>query len=149
MQSDRNAQINGNPGKIVGMIPIRTNGSMRIRLNGDMVQAYSDSFFGLENEEFFIPVREVKAIQIGQGCTWWLFWLGLPTLTIFVGVVLIILAFIVKQRYLVLHTSQVTLIIFYKRTEKVAQFRNAILEARHPKKPPIPKPPAPHPVNKD
>lgn len=151
MKSNQVIQISGTPGQIVGIVPVQSNGTIAVKLVGEMLQISSESFFGLETKEVFIPIEDVRAIETGEGCTWWLFWLGIPTLSIFIGVVFIILAFIVKQRYLTIYSSRVNVIVFHRKGEKVAQFRTGVLEARYSKslalaKPPMPPPPS-RPLN--
>ena len=57
------------------------------------------------------------------------------------------LAFVVKQRYIVIYTSSSNLILFYTKNDKVNQFRNEIIETCRPKPSYIPRssqsPPAP------
>ena len=43
------------------------------------------------------------------------------------------LAFVVKQRYVVIYTSKNNLILFCTKNDKINQFRNEIIEACRPK----------------
>nr|MCF6375328.1 hypothetical protein [Tychonema sp. BBK16] len=47
--------------------------------------------------------------------------------------VIIVLAFVVKQRYIVIYTSKNNLILFCAKNDKINQFRNEIIEACRPK----------------
>ncbi|MEG4326310.1 hypothetical protein [Microcoleus sp. herbarium5] len=141
MKSKSVTQISGIPGQLVGAVPVRTNGTGTLKILGDTLQANFDSFFGLEIKEIVIPIQDVKAVEIGEGCTWWLLALGISTLWFFfIGIIFIVLAFIVKQRYITIYTSRINLIMFYTKTDRINHFRNEIIEACHPKPSYIPRP---------
>ncbi len=123
---------------MIGGVAIQTSGSLTMKIVGDTLQTKSEEFFGLETKEIFVPIQDVKGVEIGEGCTWWLLWLGISTLWFFIGIIFIVLAFVVKQRYIAIYTTRNNLILFYRKTERVEQFRNAVLEACRPK-PPIPR----------
>ena len=146
MKANSIPQISGNTGKLVGLTPVQTSGSLTMKLVGDTLQIKSEEFYGLETKDIVIPVQDVKGVEIGEGCTWWLFWLGIVTLFGWIGIIFIVLAFIVKQRYIVIYTTRSNLILFYKKSERVEPFRNAVIEACRPK-PNIPRvsPPPPPP----
>lgn len=123
-------EVRGIPGKMLGVVPIPTSGSMRLKLTGDLLITREEILFGLETKETSIPVREIKAIEIGEGCNWFLFWLGIPTLLIFfIGVIFIVLAFVIKQRYVLIYTHSINLIMFYDKAEKIEPFKSAVLAA--------------------
>jgi hypothetical protein len=63
-----------------------------------------------------------------------------------IGIIFLVLAFTVKQRYIAIYTTRSNLILFYQKSERVEQFRNAVIEACRPK-PNIPRvsPPPPPP----
>lgn len=148
MKSKSVAKISGLPGKLVGAVPLRTSGTGTIKIVGDTLQGNFTSFFGLEIQEIVIPIQNVQAVEIGEGCTWWLLGLGILTLGIFfIGIIFIVLAFVVKQRYIVIYTSRNNLILFCTKSDKINQFRDEILEAGRPKPTYIPRssqsPPAP------
>lgn len=146
MKANHITQINGTSGQLIGVVPVQTNGTVTLKIAGDTLQFRDETFFGLETKEVFIPIEDVRAIEIGEGCTWWLFWLGILFIfTFFIGIIFIVLAFIVKQRYMIIYTSKLNLIIFYKKSEKVGSFRTAVLEARQSKPATIPKQPTPPP----
>ncbi len=142
MQTIQVAQISGIAGKIIGTIPVQTRGSITIKIVGNMLQVQKETFYGLETEETIIPIEEVKAIETGEGCTWWLFYLGSVPLILgsvplilggfsgyfLIGIIFIVLAFVVKQRRIIIYTSKIDLILFYKKTEKIAPFKTALLE---------------------
>lgn len=157
MKANSIPQISGNTGKLVGVVAVQTNGSLTMKLVGDTIQTKSEELFGLETKEIVVPIHDVKAVEIGEGCTWSLFWLAIPTVFIFaslpitsslafIGVIFIVLALIIKQRYIAIYTTRTTLILFYKKSERVEPFRNAVIEACRPK-PNIPRvsPPPPPP----
>ena len=133
MKSSSIMQISGNSGRFVGMIAVQTSGNLTIKIVGDTLQTKSEEFFGLETKEIVVPIQDVKAVEIGEGCTWWLLWLGIFTLWFFIGIIFIVLAFVVKQRYIAIYTTRNNVILFYRKTERVEQFRNAVIEACRPK----------------
>lgn len=148
MKSKSVTQITGIPGQLVGAVPVRTSGTGTLKIVGDTLQGNFTSFFGLEIKEIVIPIQNVKAVEIGEGCTWWLLGLGILTIGIFfIGIIFIVLAFVVKQRYIAIYTSSNNLILFCTKNDKINQFRNEIIEACRPKPPYIPRssqsPPAP------
>jgi hypothetical protein len=103
---------------------------------------------GTPYKEIIIPIQNVQAVEIGEGCTWWLLGLGILTLGIFfIGIIFIVLAFVVKQRYIAIYTSRNNFILFCTKSDKVNQFRDEIIEACRPKPSYIPRlsqsPPAP------
>ena len=134
MKSNSITQISGTSGKFIGVVAVQTSGSLTMKIVGDTLQTKSEEFFGLETKEIVVPIQDVKGVEIGEGCSWWLFWLGIFTLWLFfIGIIFIVLAFIVKQRYIAIYTTRTNLILFYKKSERVEQFRNAVLEACRPK----------------
>ncbi|MCT7948766.1 hypothetical protein NG798_03100 [Ancylothrix sp. C2] len=165
MKANSIPQISGNTGKLVGVVAVQTNGSLTIKLVGDTLQTKSEEFFGLETKEIVVPIQDVKGVEIGEGCTWSLFWLAIPTVFLFaslpmisnlafIGIIFIVLALIIKQRYIAIYTTRTTLILFYQKSERVEQFRSAVIEACRPKpisisRPsPPPLPPPPHSLPK-
>ncbi|MEK0188982.1 hypothetical protein, partial [Microcoleus anatoxicus] len=113
MKSKSVTQITGIPGQLVGAVPVRTSGTGTLKIVGDTLQGNFTSFFGLEIKEIVIPIQNVKAVEIGEGCTWWLLGLGILTLGFFfIGIIFIVLAFVVKQRYIAIYTSSNNLILF-------------------------------------
>ena len=72
MKSKSVTQISGLPGQLVGAVPLRTSGTATIKIVGDTLQGNFTSFFGLEIKEIIIPIQNVQAVEIGEGCTWWL-----------------------------------------------------------------------------
>lgn len=134
MKSKSVTQISGIPGQLVGAVPVRTSGTGTLKIVGDTLQGNFNSFFDLEIKEIVIPIQDVKAVEIGEGCTWWLLVLGILTLGFFfIGIIFIVLAFVVKQRYIAIYTSRNNLILFCTKNDKINQFRNEIIEACRPK----------------
>ena len=157
MKANSIPQISGVPGKFVGVVAVQTSGTITMKLVGDTLQIKSEELFGLETKEIVVLIQDVKGVEIGEGCTWWLFWLGIFTFILlaplpiisslaFIGIIFIVLAFIIKQRYIAIYSTRSNLILFYQKSERVEQFRNALLEACRPK-PNIPRvsPPPPPP----
>jgi len=145
MKANSITQISGTSGQFVGVVAVQTSGSLTIKIVGDTLQTKSEEFFGLETKEIVVPIQDVKGVEIGEGCTWSLFWLGIFTLWFFIGIIFIVLAFVIKQRYIAIYTTRTNVILFYKKSERVEQFRNAVLEACRPKPTYIPRPSQPPP----
>lgn len=125
--------IRGYAGKFVGVVPFQTRYDLTLRMTEQFLQAQIKGFFGLETEDLSIPLKELRAVKLGQGCTWWLFWLGFPFILFWgLGVIGIVLAFIIKQRYLMIYTTSEVIILFYEKGEKIAPFKTAVLEAMQP-----------------
>ena len=122
-------QINGIPGKVVGLTVLPIQGSCSLQLVDDFLKTKTQSFFGLEESETLTPVQDVRTIETGEGCTWWLFWIGVITLGIMIGIVFIVLAFVVKQRWLIIYTSRANLVVFNRNKEKIEQFKRGLVEA--------------------
>jgi hypothetical protein len=70
MKSTSITQISGNSGQFVGVIAVPTSGNLTIKIVGDTLQTKSEEFLGLETKEIVVPIQDVKAVEIGEGCTW-------------------------------------------------------------------------------
>lgn len=143
-RNQANAEINGRPGVIWGnlIVPASGRSKIKIKIVGDHLQTNVDLAYGLEKKEIITPIQEVKSIEIAQGRLWWLLILGLLTLFVyFIGVIFIVLFFLIKQRWIIIYTSSVHLILFYKNSESIEQFRTTVLSIkRQLNSPAIPKP---------
>jgi hypothetical protein len=126
------AEIKGKPGVVWGNVIVPDGGRSKITIKivNDLLQTNVDLAYGLEKKEIVTPIQDVKAIEIVEGRLWWLLVLGVITLIYFIGIIFIILFFVIKQRWIIIYTSSVSLILFYKTTENVEQFRETVLKIR-------------------
>ncbi len=69
MKSKSVTQISDLPGQLVGAVPLRTSDMGTLKIVGDTLQGNFTSFFGLEIKEIVIPIQDIKAVEIGEGCT--------------------------------------------------------------------------------
>ena len=122
-------KIVGSPGSAFGNAVVKTGGSSTIEFSGDTIRVYQKRLFGLETVEALVPIEEVESVETGRGCTWWLVWLGVVTLAILNGVVFIVLGFVTRQRFLVIHTSSIPLVIFPTGSEDPKAFAQGIMQA--------------------
>lgn len=121
--------IRGYAGRVVGFVPVQTREDLTLRMTEQFLQVQVKTFFGLESSDLSIPLTELRGVKIGQGCTWWLFWLGVTFILFWgLGVIGIVLAFLIKQRYLIIYTSSEAILLFYEKGEKIAPFKTALLE---------------------
>ncbi|MDJ0796940.1 MAG: hypothetical protein QNJ51_08885 [Calothrix sp. MO_167.B12] len=126
-------EINGRPGVVLGnfIVPASGRSKIKIIVVGDLIKTNINLAYGLEKKEIFTPISEVQSIEIAEGRLWWLLGLGIFTLfAYFIGIIFIILFFIIKQRWVIIYTSSVSLILFHKKTESVEQFRQTVLKIR-------------------
>jgi hypothetical protein len=125
-------EIKGRPGIIWGklVVPTGIRSRITIKLIGNLLQSNVRLAFGLENKEIKTRLQDIGSIEIAEGRLWWLLWIGIPTLFPYlIGIIFIVLFFVIKQRWLVIYTKSVNLIVFYKRGENIEQFREAVFAA--------------------
>jgi hypothetical protein len=102
-----------------------------IKFDGDLLQSNVRLAFGLENKEIKTRVQDIGSIEVAEGRLWWLPWIGLATFSVsaVIGTIFIVLFFVIKQRWLIIYTKSVNLIVFHKRAESAEQFRDAVFAA--------------------
>lgn len=125
-------EIKGRPGIVWGNLvaPMGFRSRITVKLAGDLLQSNVRLAFGLENKEIKTRLQDISSIEVAEGRLWWLLWMGILTLfTFVVGIIFIALFFLIKQRWLVIYTKSVNIVLFYKRGENVEQFREAIFAA--------------------
>ncbi|HAA28040.1 MAG TPA: hypothetical protein DCE56_10715 [Cyanobacteria bacterium UBA8553] len=124
-------ELNGKPGQVWGNVVIPASGKTRFRLTGDMIQASSRLFFGLEKKQIYTRIQSVDSVELVEGRQWWLLWLGIPLLSVVgIGLILIIAFLLIKRRWLVIYSQNAVLILFYESddTERASQFSQIILD---------------------
>jgi hypothetical protein len=124
-------EIKGRPGIVLGnlVVPTGVRSRITVKLVGDLLQSNVRLAFGLENKEIKTRVQDISSIEVAEGRLWWLLWIGVATLYLLIGVIFIVLFFVVKQRWLIIYTNSVKLVVFHKRAESVEQFREAVFAA--------------------
>ncbi|MHC5746949.1 MAG: hypothetical protein ACYTXT_34720 [Nostoc sp.] len=147
-----NIEISGKPGLIWGNLIVPTAGrsKIRIKIAGDLLQSNIDSGYGLEKKDIQTRIQDIKSIEISSGPLAWLLVIGIATLFLYgLGIIFIILYFFIKQQWLIIYTSTLSIIVFYKKPEDVEQFRSTVLALAHQiNSPPAPRaqtPPPPPP----
>ncbi|NJO64642.1 MAG: hypothetical protein HC836_42835 [Richelia sp. RM2_1_2] len=144
-----NIEINGKPGLIWGsiIVPAAGRSKIRIKIVGDLLQSNIDSGYGLEKKEIHVRIQDVKSIEISSGPLTWLLGIGISTLFFYgLGIIFIILYFFIKQKWMIIYTSTLNIIVFYKKPEDVEQFRSAVLTlARQINSPTVPRAQTPPP----
>jgi hypothetical protein len=123
-------ELSGKPGHAWGNMVIPTLGKTRFRMSGDMIQASSRLFFGLEKKQIHTRIQNVDSVELVQGRLWWLLWLGIPMLSLLIGIVPIIAFFAIKRRWLTIYSQNAVLTLFYESedTERASQFSQMILD---------------------
>lgn len=126
-------EIKGKPGIVLGNLvaPMGIGSRITIKLARDLLQSNVRLAFGLENKEIKTRVQDIGSIEVAEGRLWWLPWIGFATLSVSVviGIIFIVLFFVIKQRWLIIYTKSVNLIVFYNRGENIEQFREAVFAA--------------------
>lgn len=122
-------EIKGKPGIIWGNVVVPASGRSKItiKLLDDLLQTRMTLAYGLENKEIHTRLDDIGSIEIVEGRLWWLLWLGLATIGFYIGIIFIVLFFLIKQRWIVIYTKSINLVVFYKEAENVEQFRTTIL----------------------
>jgi hypothetical protein len=146
MRENSNIEINGKPGLLWGNLIVPGSGRLKIKIVGDLLHTNTESYYKLETKDIQTRIQDIKSIEIASGPLSWLLGLGIFTLPWGIGIIFIILYFFIKQNWLIIYTTNISIIVFYKKTQDVEQFRNTVLRlARQLNSPPLPRtqPPAP------
>lgn len=122
-----NIEINGQPGLLWGNLIIPSSGRLKIKIVGDLLQTNIESYYKLEKKDIQTRIQDVKSIEIASGPLNWLLTLGILTILWGVGIIFIVLYFFIKQNWLIIYTTNLNIIIFYKKTQDVERFRNTVL----------------------
>ncbi|PSB07007.1 hypothetical protein C7B61_17055 [filamentous cyanobacterium CCP1] len=120
-------EITGRPGQIWGAMVIPAGGKTTMRIVGDTLQTTTRVNLGLETKETFTRIQKIDSVEMAEGRIWWLLIIGLFTAVWIVGLILIALFFVIKQNWIVIHSSKTSLILFHSDTSKVKQFCSNLL----------------------
>lgn len=123
------AEINGKPGVVWGNVIVPASGRSKIKIKvvGDFIQTNIDLAYGLEKKEIVTSIIDVNAIEIAEGRLWWLLFLGITTLPWLIGIVFITLFFVLNQRWIIIYSSSINLILFFRSADNIEQFRRTVL----------------------
>jgi hypothetical protein len=115
-------EIHGRPGQVWGSLVMPTSGKATMRIVGDTLHTSTENSYGLEKKETQTRIQNIDAVEVVEGRLWWLLCLGLSTLVWGIGIVFIVLFFVLKQNWMVVHTPCSPLILFYKKADNVQAF---------------------------
>ncbi|TAF21015.1 MAG: hypothetical protein EAZ76_00835 [Nostocales cyanobacterium] len=134
MRTQTNIEINGKPGLLWGnlIVPAAGRSKITIKVVGNLLQTNIQSSYGLEKKDIQTRIQDIKSIEIASGPLAWLLVLGFFTLFFYgIGIIFIILYFFIRQRWLIIYTSTIHIILFYKKTQNVEEFRTILLKLAH------------------
>lgn len=120
-------EINGRPGQVWGNFVSPASGKATMRIEGDMLRTITRTAYGLEKKEVHTRIQNIDSVELVEGRLWWLLFVGIFTLVWIIGIVFIVLFFMLKQNWIVVHTPCANLILFYKKTENVQGFCTSLL----------------------
>ncbi|MTJ14786.1 hypothetical protein FJR11_19840 [Anabaena sp. UHCC 0187] len=146
MRENSNIEINGKPGLLWGNLIVPGSGRLKIKIVGDLLHTNTESYYKLEKKDIQTRIQDVKSIEIASGPLSWLLGLGIFTLPWGIGIIFLILYFFIKQNWLIIYTTNISIIVFYKKTQDVEGFRTRVLTlARQLNSPSLPRTPPPVP----
>ncbi|WP_204103158.1 MULTISPECIES: hypothetical protein [Spirulina sp. CCY15215] len=122
-------ELQGKPGQGVGNMVIPINGTTSMQLQEELIYIQTKLAYNLESSESYIRLCHIDSIVLAQGRNWWLLWLGIPLIVFFIGIILIILFFVIKQRWIAIHSGRMTHILFFQNSElnRAKQFTHTLL----------------------
>lgn len=133
-------EISGRPGQLWGNVVIPAGGKASLRIVGDTLHGKTAVNFGLETKEIYTRIQNIDSVEVVEGRIWWLLILGLVTVFWLIGIVFLVLFFVVKQNWIVVHSGSATLILFQKNTDQAKQFsQNLLTVARQLNTPTMPR----------
>jgi hypothetical protein len=98
-------------------------GKATMRIVGDTLHTSTKTAYGLEKKETQTRIQSIDSVEVVEGRLWWLLGLGFSTLLFWgLGLVFLVLFFVLKQNWMVVHTPGAPLILFYKKAEHVQDF---------------------------
>ena len=143
MRENSNIEINGKPGLLWGNLIVPGSGRLKIKIVGDLLHTNSESYYKLEKKDIQTRIQDIKSIEIASGPLSWLLGLGIFTLPWGIGIIFIILYFFIKQNWLIIYTTNISIIVFYKKKQNVEEFRTRVLTLARQLNSPRIQPPAP------
>jgi hypothetical protein len=121
-------EITGRPGQSWGYVVVPTSGKVTMRILSDMLETSIATAYGLEQREIHTRIQRIETVEMVEGRLWWLLIIGIPLLFVFfLGVIPIVLFFVLKQKWLVVHNASGNLTLFYKDSKKVQDFCRTLM----------------------
>ncbi|NEZ61995.1 hypothetical protein D0962_04265 [Leptolyngbyaceae cyanobacterium CCMR0082] len=119
-----------------------------MRVVEDVLETNIATSYGLENRNIYTRIQRIETVEVIEGRLWWLLAVGVLLLPVYLlGIIPIVIFFLVKQKWLIVHNAGSNIILFYRDTKKAKDFcRTLMAVARKlngkPPSPSIPKLPA-------
>jgi len=121
-------EIHGRPGQVWGSLMMPAGGKATMRIVGDTLHTSTKTAYGLEKKETQTRIQSIDSVEVVEGRLWWLLGLGFSTLLFWgLGLVFLVLFFVLKQNWMVVHTPGAPLILFYKKADNVQDFCTHLL----------------------
>lgn len=120
-------EITGRPGQSWGYVVVPTSGKVTMRIVGDTLETNIATAYGLEKREVHTRIQRIETVEMVEGRLWWLLIIGIPLLFFFVGIIPIVLFFLLKQKWLVIHNVSGNLTLFYSDSKKVQDFCRTLM----------------------
>ncbi|MDX2097014.1 MAG: hypothetical protein SFW36_04495 [Leptolyngbyaceae cyanobacterium bins.59] len=120
-------EIVGRPGQVWGNVVVPAGGKASMRIDGDILRGTVALNLGLETKEIYTRIQKIDSVEVVEGRIWWLLILGIATIIWLVGIVPIILFFVIKQQWIVVHSGSACLVLFHKNTNQAKQFSQTLL----------------------
>jgi hypothetical protein len=122
-------EISGKPGLVWGniIVPSAGRSKITIKIVGDLLQTNIQSSYGLEKKDIQSRIQDIKSIEIASGPLNWLLVLGILTLSLYGFGIIFIIFYFFKQKWLIIYTSSINIVVFYKKNQDVEKFRTKLL----------------------
>lgn len=135
------SEISGKPGQVWGNVVIPASGTATMKIVGDTLCTITRTSYGLEKREIHTRIQKIDSVELVEGRFWWLLILGIATAVWLIGIIFIVLFFVFKQQWIVIHSPCSHLILFYNKNEDVQSFcKNLLALSRQLNSPAIPRP---------
>jgi len=121
-------EITGKPGQSWGNFVMPARGEVTMKISGDLLETKILTAFGLDQREIKTRIQRIETVERSEGRLWWLLWIGIPLLfTFFIGIIPIVLFFIIKQKWIVVHNNSGNLLLFYQDSTKAKNFCHTLM----------------------
>lgn len=121
-------EISGRPGQSWGSVVIPGNGKATMRIVEDVLYTNVQASFGLESKELQTRIQSIDTVELVEGRLWWLLWLGIPSIfAMGIGLILIIIFFLYKQRWIAVYGGNAVLVLFHTDKQRAREFTQTLL----------------------
>ena len=120
-------ELTGKPGNIWNGVVVPGGGKTVFLIEDDLLVVKTVTAFGLEKKTVYTKLSDVGSIELCQGRLWWLIVFGITTLFFVVGIIFIVLFFFLKQKWITVRCSTVSLILFYNKQADAEAFKDTLL----------------------